>query len=284
MNKIIDLIFQVIIPILSLVLGLAFGIGLRNPLQGFLVSALISILVRQFYQDFRGNKNESLVDTCIQSLNLAKNLNEFKNAIDETEHEFFKQTAINQLKNFTTSLEHDVSRLRNREELCVKFYDSKNRFVEKGLNCTQKSIKATFTGFDNKSSLDSYMTNNHRNYLQQQKALIQRGVSIKRIFIIPRDKTITDENISTVLNEYHDIGVEVFYICIGNILFDPEDYLIQDDILLVKFELPKGVKAGVERLCVNEQTVAHYIDDFNAILRSGHIQRFSPSTLHLCPT
>ncbi len=150
---------------------------------------------------------------------------------------------ISRVRNKTLSVQHDYF----KKWVCVKldeflaendeFFDGTNwtnphseqTFGIAGIAFTKKSLKAT-------TAVADYWDDNFTiEYLNKQAEMIKKGVTIHRIFIIEKGCV---ENAVKQMDYQYNLGINVFYIEKGNEFIDPswllEDYLIQDDELLVQ--------------------------------------------------
>lgn len=106
---------------------------------------------------------------------------------------------------------------------------SEETFGIVGIGYTKKCIKAV-------TAVSDYWRDGFSiAYLNKQHELIQNGITVTRIFIIEKGKLA--ESVGQM--EYQtSLGIRVYYIEKGNEYIDPawllEDYLIQDDELLVQ--------------------------------------------------
>lgn len=117
------------------------------------------------------------------------------------------------------------------------FFDGNNHtnphaedtFGVSGIQFTKRTLKAI-------TAIGDYWDDHFTiEYLKKQGEMIKRGVNITRIFIIKPGKYDT----AVPLMEYQKkLGIDVYHIEKGNAFIDPqwleEDYLIQDDELLVE--------------------------------------------------
>jgi len=150
---------------------------------------------------------------------------------------------ISRVRERTLSVRHDYF----KKWACVKldeflsknddFFDGTNwtnphseeTFGIAGIGFTKKTIKAT-------TAVSDYWDDNFTiEYLNRQAEMIKGGVSIFRVFII--EKGCVDKAVKQ-MDYQHSLGINVYYIEKGNEYIDPtwltEDYLIQDDELLVQ--------------------------------------------------
>ena len=106
---------------------------------------------------------------------------------------------------------------------------SEETFGIVGIGYTQRCLKAT-------TAVSDYWEDDFsKAYLEKQHELIEKGVTVTRIFILEKGKT---PGAVRQMQYQYEMGIKVYYIEKGDEYIDPEwlseDYLIQDDELLVQ--------------------------------------------------
>lgn len=204
---------------------------------------------------------------------------------------------VSRVRQKTLSVQHDYF----KKWVCIKldeflsenseFFDGTNwtnphseeTFGITGIGFTKKNIKAT-------TAVADYWDDNFTiEYLNRQAEMIQKGIKIYRVFIV--EKGCVEKAIKQ-MNYQHSLGINVYYIEKGNEFIDPswllEDYLIQDDELLVQIYCeshqfnsqnnnneeitmnPIKVKKKVERFQrIMERSIKYNPKDFSYILSSN---------------
>jgi len=175
------------------------------------------------------------------------------------EHEYFKNWACFKLDEFLSVND--------------EFFDGTNwtnphaedTFGISGIQFTQKTLKAI-------TAVSDYWKDNFAiDYLKKQAQLIARGVSITRIFILEKGGF---EAAKAQMSYQKQMGIDVYYIEKDNEYIDPdwlkEDYLIQDDELLVQIycETHQFVEQdeNCEQITMDTVKVKRQIERFQRIL------------------
>ena len=157
------------------------------------------------------------------------------------------------------------------------FFDGTNRtnphaedtFGISGISFTKKSIKAI-------TAVSDYWNDHFTvEYLKQQARLIEKGVKITRIFVIEKGGL---EAARPQMEYQKKMGIHVCYIEKGNEFIDPEwlleDYLIQDDELLVQIFCQthqfESQTKNTEMITMDTVKVGHKIERFQRILERAN--------------
>lgn len=150
---------------------------------------------------------------------------------------------------------------------------SEETFGITGIAFTKKSLKAT-------TAVSDYWEDGFTiEYLKKQAELIQNGVQITRVFIIEQGKLA---QAVPQMTYQHQLGIQVYYIEKGNEFIDPEwlleDYLIQDDQLLVQIYCQShhfdSQNRNNEEITMNSIRVKSKVERFQRILERS--VRFDP--------
>ena len=158
-------------------------------------------------------------------------------------HDDYLYDTLRRVRQRTLSVKHDYF----KKWACIKLEEflSKNDAFFDGTNWTNPHSEETFgiagIGFTRKTikattAVADYWDDGFTiEYLRRQTEMIQKGVQIYRVFII--EKGCVDKAVKQ-MDYQHSLGIQVYYIEKGNEFIDPswllEDYLIQDDALLVQ--------------------------------------------------
>ena len=154
---------------------------------------------------------------------LHKTIENLTKRVYNLEHSYFRKWACMKLNHFLSenNLFFDGTNWTNPH--------SEDTFGVSGILFTKSTIKAI-------TSVSNYWEDNFTiEYLKKQGELVKKGIDIYRIFILEKDNM----DIARPQLEYQrDLGIKVYYIYKDNEYIDPkwleEDYLIQDDKLLVQ--------------------------------------------------
>ena len=194
-----------------------------------------------------------------RDLLLIQTMQRLKKRMFNLDHAYFKKWAYMKLNTFMSNNESffDGTNWTNPH--------SEDTFGISGIAFTQKSIKAI-------SVVQDYWEDNFTiEYLKRQGELITRGVDIWRVFVIEKDKF---EDAKAKMERQRELGIKVYYIFKGNEYIDPqwleEDYLIQDDKLLVQIYCSthqfSSQNKSEEQITVDIVTVKNKIERFQRIL------------------
>ena len=178
-------------------------------------------------------------------------------------HDYFKKWACMKLDTF----------LSDNDD----FFDGTNwtnphaedTFGVSGTAFTKRTLKAI-------TAVGDYWEDNFTiEYLKKQGQMIERGVKIYRVFVI--EKGCLDK--ARPQMEYQKkLGIDVYYIEKGNEYIDPswltEDYLIQDDELLVQIFCTthqfEGQDKNNEMITMDSVKVKQKVERFQRILERAH--------------
>ncbi len=187
--------------------------------------------------------------------------------------------ALQELRKRTLALDHGYF----RKWACIRlnaFLTENDDFFD-GINLTDPHAEDTFgitgIGFTRRdikaiTAVSDYWQDPFiQEYLNRQAELIKRGVTITRVFILEEGQY---EKAREQMRLQASMGIRVFYINKGNPYLNPEwleeDYLIQDDSLLVeitcrthKFE---GEARETERITTSLADVSIKLERFQRIL------------------
>lgn len=173
-------------------------------------------------------------------------------------HEYFKKWACIKINDFLSenNLFFEGTNITNPH--------SEDTFGISGIYYTRKSIKAT-------TAVSDYWEDGFtKEYLKLQGELIQGGISIIRIFFVEEGKLIAAV---PQMDYQYKIGVSVYYILRNNEYIDPEwlqeDYLIQDDELLVQIFCDSHKFSSqnyTEEITMNPVKVQKKLERFQRIL------------------
>ncbi len=157
-------------------------------------------------------------DECLYSM-----INCVKEKTLTIQHEYFKKWVYIKLNSFLSENESFFNGTNWTNP------HSEQTFGIEGIGYTKKSIKAI-------TSVSDYWEDTFTvEYLNRQAELVKDGILISRIFVL--DKPY-DANAMRQMKYQYDLGIKVFYIEKGDAFINPEwlteDYLIQDDTLLVQ--------------------------------------------------
>lgn len=150
---------------------------------------------------------------------------------------------------------------------------AEDTFGISGIEFTKKSIKAI-------TSVSDYWEDNFTlEYLNKQAQMINRGIEVHRVFVIEQgqiDKAIPQ------MDYQYNLGINVYYIEKDNEYIDPEwlseDYLIQDDELLVE------ISCESHRFdSQNNITETVTMDKAKVKKKIERIQRIFERSLKYCP-
>ena len=187
--------------------------------------------------------------------------------------------SLEKLRDKVFSLKHPYFRKWTAIKINKFIYDNEDFFENR--NCTDPHKEDTFgvAGIEftrkNLKALtvvnDYWQDNFVIEYLQMQKRMIEKGITIERIFVV--DKECMNA-ISQQMKSQKDLGVNVYYIERDNEYIDPqwlqEDYLIQDEELLVQIFCNShkfGQKSDLnERITMDPVIVQNKIERFSRIL------------------
>lgn len=133
-------------------------------------------------------------------------------------------------------------------------------FSYEGIKSAEKSLKALT--IDNLSYWNSHESDK---FLKTNAELIQRGVSITRVFVIPKDKI--RENIN-MLQRHTQIGIEV-YVVFAEELFkeQSEGFNIMDDRVVTHFQRLGDGRVRERSISINPVEVEKMIKRFDIVMR-----------------
>lgn len=163
--------------------------------------------------------------------------------LDSVPRDDYLYDSIADIRKFALSLEHPYFKkwayVKIEEFLSQnnEFFQGTNRtnphaedtFGISGIEFTKKSIKAI-------TSVSDYWEDDFTmQYLEKQAKMIREGVEVHRVFVVENEKS---QAAVSQMSYQHSLGINVYYIKKENEYIDPkwlaEDYLIQDDELLVE--------------------------------------------------
>lgn len=195
-------------------------------------------------------------------------LRQIKSQVLDLDHGYFRKWMRVRLEEFL---------MDNREMLSGNNRTdphSEETFGVTGLPFTRKNLKALATVKDYWN--DSFT----RKYLQTQADLIrEKQVEITRIFVVAPDRYAAALE---QMDYQSKLGIHVYYIKTDNPFIDPlwltEDYLIQDDRLLVQIHRDTqkfcADVSGTEEITMEHPKVARKIERFNRLLERA--ERYVP--------
>lgn len=174
-------------------------------------------------------------------------------------HDYFKKLACIKLEEFLSDNQ--------------AFFEGTNRtnphseetFGIAGIGFTKHTLKAT-------TAVADYWNDHFTiEYLRRQGEMIQKGIKIYRVFII--EKGGVEKAVKQMDYQYR-LGIGVYYIEKGNEFIDPdwllEDYLIQDDELLVQIYCQthqfESQEITNEEITMNPIKVMKKVERFQRIL------------------
>ncbi len=198
---------------------------------------------------------------------LFSTLDKVRNRMLSMEHAYFKKWACMKIDGFLSDNDEFFDRTNWTNP------HAEDTFGISGIQFTRKTLKAI-------TAVSDYWQDNFTiDYLKKQAEMIERGVSIKRIFIIEKNGL---EAATPQMAYQLSLGIEVYYIEKGNEFIDPEwlteDYLIQDDELLVQIFCSShqfgGQDTTMEQITMDSVKVKNKIERFQRILERSH--KFSP--------
>lgn len=229
-----DMVSMIIVPLLSLVIGVLFSNYIKATKQETVVISLalmifLSLIEHTIKAQFNSKKiyeSSSQLETKIDELKIFA---EIKDLVFKQKHQYFKEWGLIKLENFIDE---------NREFFKGTNYTtphSEDTFGVPGLKLTKRfgTIRAL-------SSVKDYWKDDFiDDYLETQRILISdKDVKIQRIFVIDKNQL---NNVKEIMEHQKKIGIDVFFIFSGNDYINSEwleeDYLIQDDSLLVQIEV-----------------------------------------------
>jgi len=191
--------------------------------------------------------------------NLFVSLERLQSKILSLQHPYFRKWAAIKINDFVYDNE-DFFKGRNTTNP-----HAEDTFGVNGIEFTQKNLKAlTVVG-------DYWEDGFAIKYLQTQRKMIDRGVTIERVFVIDKNHS---ESALAQMRYQKKLGIDVYFIQSDNEFIDPlwlkEDYLIQDDELLVEIfcESHKfnGQTDTCEHITMTPLVVQSKIERFNRIL------------------
>lgn len=195
---------------------------------------------------------------------LHQTLDNLKRRVYELDHAYFRKWACMKLNSFLSenNLFFDGTNWTNPH--------SEDTFGISGILFTKKSIKAI-------TAVGDYWEDNFTiEYLKKQGEMIKQGVEISRIFILEKDNL---KSAPSLMEYQRSLGIKVYYIYKGNEYIDPEwleeDYLIQDDNLLVQIFCASHQFSSQnkceEQVTVDSVQVKNKIERFQRILERSEI-------------
>jgi hypothetical protein len=273
-----SVISGIIIPVVSFGFGTLFCNLIDTSLaETIIISLLFTLTASSIEHSIR---NQVASDKLCESdgkleikLDELKILSEIQEGIQRNDHPYFRRWAFRRLDQFI--------------EQNTEFFEGTNRtnphaedtFGIDGIKETLKfgSIKAV-------SVVEDYWEDAFtKEYLRVQEELIRtKKVRIQRIFVTSSDKL---DKIIPAMEAQYKLGIEVFYIYYDNQFVNrewlKEDYLIQDDRLLVQIYCEShkynDMEKETELITVVPAVVNRKIDRFLRILERA--EKFDPGTL-----
>lgn len=186
--------------------------------------------------------------------------------MDKISHPYFRKQICLELEKNIHNFE------RTHRELFDQYIEttpySSNTFGIEGLTWTENNICAV-------SSIEDYWQRDNfiNDYLNKQYYMVKNNkIEIKRIFIMPKKKL---KQIDKYLKEQKENGIKVYYIDSTSEYFNKdwtnEDFLIQDNILLVELQSKshKYEKIGKEIITTDETLVLPKVEIFKKMLESA---------------
>ena len=178
-------------------------------------------------------------------------------------HDYFKKWACMKLDHFLAENDDffDGTNLTNPH--------AEDTFGVSGVEFTQRTLKAI-------TAVSDYWQDNFTiEYLNKQRELIEKGVTVTRIFVLEKGGF---EAARPQMAYQHELGIHVYYIEKGNEYIDPawltEDYLVQDDELLVQISCAThqfdAEDKTSERITMNPVRVRSKIERFQRILERAY--------------
>ena len=273
-----SVISGIIIPVVSFGFGTLFCNLIDTSLaETIIISLLFTLTASSIEHSIR---NQVASDKLSESdgkleikLDELKILSEIQEGIQRNDHPYFRRWAFRRLDQFI--------------EQNTEFFEGTNRtnphaedtFGIDGMKETLKfgSIKAV-------SVVEDYWEDAFtKEYLRVQEELIRtKKVRIQRIFVTSSDKL---DKIIPAMEAQYKLGIEVFYIYYDNQFVNrewlKEDYLIQDDRLLVQIYCEShkynDMEKETELITVVPAVVNRKIDRFLRILERA--EKFDPGML-----
>jgi len=226
-----DMVLTIIVPLISLIIGVLFSNFLNSTTQETVIISLLLMIFLSLIENTlktqsnskKNYKSSSQLETKIDELKIFA---EIKDLVFKQKHQYFKEWGLIKLEKFIDE---------NRDFFKGTNYTtphSEDTFGIPGLKLTKRfgTIRAL-------SSVKDYWEDDFiDDYLETQRILIaEKDVKIQRIFVINKNQL---NNVKAIMEYQKKIGIDVFFIFIGNDYINSEwleeDYLIQDDKLLVQ--------------------------------------------------
>lgn len=211
-----------------------------------------------------------------------------RNLISRPKDVFLYET-LDVVREKVLSVDHDYF----KKWICIKlnefietnaaFFDGTNStnphaedtFGISGIGFTKKSIKAL-------SSINDYWDDGFtKEYLEKQADMISKGIDIIRIFVVDMELNLLGFE---QMERQYNLGIKVYYIEKDNEFINPlwllEDYLIQDDELLVQIfcESHRFIATNnqTEKITMNPSKVKIMVERFHRLLECS--TKFSPDS------
>lgn len=106
-----------------------------------------------------------------------------------------------------------------------------------------------------------------KKYLQEHKILIQKGVKVIRVFVIPRGK---ENEVEEIIKIQRSLGIDVWLTFEENQPVELlESYLIIDDSIVAKSQLTLGGRSRGTYITVDEDDVKNMLRNFDWLLRNA---------------
>ncbi len=276
--KIDSLVITILIPIFSLIIGVLFSILIESSVQELVTITLLTMIFSSLLEYNINSKlstkkifeNNMILNAKIDQLKL---LSVIQDDIIKLKHPYFKKWSEIKLEEFIAS-NYDFFQGSNRTHP-----HAEDTFGIEGINHTQRTLRCL-------SSVKDYWDDNFAiEYLKAQIALIKtKGIRIQRIWVIDKENF---EKLFPKMENQLKSGIELYYIFRNTEYMNPdwlnEDYLIQDDNLLVEIncESHKHTNGNdkTEHITINQWEVHSKIQRFMRILERA--EKFLGSELNI---
>lgn len=262
------------VPVISLVLGIGLSALCSFSLQDSIIISLLlptatTVIEFKFITDCSIQELKSKIHNLESDVHNLGQLWNFTEQVRKQLHPYFMKRIRQEIDSFFE---------KNMELFNGTYVTSPHdiyTFGVDGISCTKENgcIKAV-------SSVDDYWEDDFAElYLKTQERLIKESkVTIQRVFVFPETKLKERE---PLLKRQYKLGIDVYYIFSENRFVDSEwlteDYLIQDDELLVEISCVSHTfnctNNQTETITTNPTKVQRKILKFNKLLE--HSTRFT---------
>jgi len=268
--------------IAGLLLGILFG-GWDGWWQGVIIALLIEVFLGQLDANSDIDGVKKLVNSQEDRLkNLSETISQLEPIIDQldyririiklyedldkiNDYNYLHETILKQLKKL-----HDLSL---GKDTYTTNLSSPDRFYKLGVCHTKKSLKATVCADWSLSGTNFWKF--HDDYLEKQKELLKRNPSMEIIRVFIFSERTSEINARMKKESYN--GIKVYYIKkeehlrsnnphIEDAWLD-EDYVIQDDNLLVCSYPDRNNSDFRDEVTINKGEVRKKLNNFNELCK-----------------